>query len=206
MKNLINLIKQDALDIGGRCPINKGEVIKSLVQKTNAKICVEIGVFKGSSLMYFIESLMKTNGKVFGIDPYKISNFVNNIPDQKVHTMVYDVLFKEQETLDTIYNNLVKIIEENNLSNFVKIYRQTSEECIENFEPNSIDILHIDGNHDEEFVTKDILNYLPLVKKGSFIIMDDITWIGVKNSINNHLVDNCDLVHNYTDFAVYVKK
>jgi predicted O-methyltransferase YrrM len=206
MIDLQNLIPIDELDAGGRCGIEKGEMIKSLVDKTNAKLCVEIGVFKGSSLMYFIESLMETKGKVIGIDPYTMEAFINEIPNKEASDLIYNVLFKEQQVLDNMYTDLMKIINENNLDEYVEIYRTLSEECYSDFEPNSIDVIHIDGNHDEEFVTKDILNYLPLIKKGGYIIMDDINWSGVMNSVEKHLINACDLVEEFEDFAVYIKK
>jgi len=175
MKNLHKLITNDQYDIGGLCTEPKGNVIKSLVKDSNAKLCVEIGVFKGSSLLYFAEAI------------------------------IYNVLFKEQTTLDNLYSNLTQIIEENKLNNVVKLIRDKSENYYQNIKSESIDVLHIDGNHDEEYVSKDILNYLPLVKKGGYIIMDDITWVGVKNSINNHLINSCHLMSDHVDFSVYIK-
>jgi predicted O-methyltransferase YrrM len=70
MRNLHDLIIKDQYDSGGRCDETKGNVIKDLIIETNAQLCVEIGVFKGASLMYFAEALEVTKGKVIGIDPY----------------------------------------------------------------------------------------------------------------------------------------
>ncbi len=171
MKNLHKLITNDQYDIGGLCTEPKGNVIKSLVKDSNAKLCVEIGVFKGSSLLYFAEALQETGGKVIGIDPYEIESLKNEIPNKQVSHIIYNVLFKEQTTLDNLYSNLTQIIEENKLNNVVKLIRDKSENYYQNIKSESIDVLHIDGNHDEEYVSKDILNYLPLVKKGGYIIM-----------------------------------
>lgn len=206
MKNLHDLITYDKYDSGGRCDKIKGNLIKDLIIKTNAQLCVEIGVFKGSSLMYFAEALEITKGKVIGIDPYTIGSLINKIPDERLNTYFYDVLFKDQIILDNLYDGLIKIINENELKDIVSLIRSKSEDYHTNLEKESIDILHIDGNHDEEYVTKDILFYLPLVKKGGHIIMDDITWPGVINSITNHLEDKTDLLQKYKDFAVYIKK
>lgn len=205
-KNLHNLITNDEYDIGGLCSDIKGNTIKSLVIKTDAKLCVEIGVFKGSSLLYFAEALQTTNGKVLGIDPYTIESFKNDIPDKKVSNIIYNVLFKEQSVLDKIHLKLSKIIDDNNLNDLITLIRDKSENYYINLDNESIDVLHIDGNHDEEFVTKDILFYLPLVKKGGYILMDDTTWVGVRNSIDKHLINHCDLFEEYDDFSVYVKK
>jgi len=205
-KNLHKLMINDGYDIGGLCEETKGAAIKDLVNKTNAKLCVEIGVFKGSSLLYFAEALQETNGKVLGIDPYTIESFKNDIPDKKVSNLIYNVLFKEQTVLDKIFLNLSKIINDNNLNDIITLIRDKSENYYSKINTESIDVLHIDGNHDEEYVTKDILFYLPLVKKGGYILMDDTTWVGVKNSIDLHLSKHCKLSQEYNDFSIYIKE
>lgn len=206
MKNLHKLITRDQYDIGGFCAEEKGGIIKYLIEKTNAQLCVEIGVYKGSSLLYFAEALQSTGGRVIGIDPYKLDSLKNEIPNKEVSYYFYKVLFKEQKVLDGIHHNLAQIIEHNCLQDLITLARDKSENYYHNIEKESIDVLHIDGNHDEEYVTKDILNYLPLVKKGGYIIMDDTSWVGVVNSINNHLVGSCRLVSEHSEFTVYAKK
>jgi predicted O-methyltransferase YrrM len=205
MKNLHELIKKDILDAGGRCDHLKGNIIKKYVSKLKAKLCVEIGVFKGSSLMYFIESLIENNGKVIGIDPYLLDSFKNDIPDIKSKELIYDVLFTKQEILDKIYDELYEIIQNNNLTPHVDLIRNKSENISKQFKKQSIDIIHIDGNHDEVNVSNDIKLYLPLIKDGGVIIMDDINWIGVRNSIDKYLKNHCILLESYSTFAVYKK-
>ena len=99
-----------------------------------------------------------------------------------------------------------KILEDNNLGELITLVREKSENYYQNIKKESIDVLHIDGNHDEEYVTKDIINYLPLVKKGGYIIMDDTSWVGVINSIQNHLIDKCKLISEHSEFAIYIKE
>jgi predicted O-methyltransferase YrrM len=205
MRNLHDLIIRDQYDGGGRCDDTKGIVIKNLIIETNAQLCVEIGVLKGASLMYFAEALEITKGKVIGIDPYSMETLYNEIPDKEIQKYTYEVLFNEQIVLDNLYNGLSKVISENNLENTISLVRSKSEDYYTNIEKESIDILHIDGNHDEEFVTKDIQFYLPLVKKGGYIIMDDTTWPGVINSINNHLNNQTVLINSYNEYSVHKK-
>jgi len=59
----------------------------------------------------------------------------------------------------------------------------TSEEYsnIINYE---IDILHIDGNHEEESSCKDVELYLPRVKKGGYVWFDDANWHQTQKAIN----------------------
>jgi predicted O-methyltransferase YrrM len=203
VKNLHQLIKADILDVGGRCDNIKGDIIKKYVNQLNAKLCVEIGVFKGSSLMHFIESLIETNGKVIGIDPYSLNCFKNDIPSIESKKLIYEVLFTEQKILDKIYEDLCNIIENNDLSPYVDLIKDKSENVNKQLKKESIDILHIDGNHDEPNVSNDIKLYLPLVKVGGIIIMDDINWVGVKTSIDKYLKKHCILLESYSTFAVY---
>jgi predicted O-methyltransferase YrrM len=205
MRNLHDLIIKDQYDSGGRCDETKGNVIKDLIIETNAQLCVEIGVFKGASLMYFAEALEMTNGKVIGIDPYSLGSLKNEIPDKSLNEHIYGVLFNKQIVLDELYDGVLKVINENDLKNTVSLVRSKSEDYYNNLDLESVDIIHIDGNHDEEYVTKDIQLYLPLIKKGGYIIMDDITWPGVINSINNHLNEETILIKSYGDFSVHKK-
>jgi predicted O-methyltransferase YrrM len=204
MRNLHDLIIRDKYDSGGRCNETKGNVIKNLILETNAQLCVEIGVFKGSSLMYFAEALEMTKGKVIGIDPYSMETLRNEIPNKSLNHF-FDVLFKDQIILDNLYDGVLKVINDNNLKNTISLVRNKSEDYYDNLEIETIDILHIDGNHGEEYVTKDIQLYLPLVKKGGYIIMDDITWPGVINSIKNYLNKDSVLIKSYGDFSVHKK-
>jgi predicted O-methyltransferase YrrM len=208
MENLIELVEKNEYDLGGRCGDFKGDIIKNLVIKSNAKFCIEIGVFKGSSLMYFIEALKNTNGKIIGIDPYSHPAFKNHIESPYLYDAIYNRLFTEQKVLDDLYTDLIEKIKENNLNNIATIIRDSSENYYTNIERSSVDILHIDGNHDEKHVTMDILYYLPLVKKGGYVIMDDATWPGVKKSIDTYLIDMCDFLGYYPeqDFSIYIKK
>ena len=55
MRDLRGLITNDEFDQGGWCTDEKRNFIHTLVNITLSKVCVEIGVFKGSSLFSFAE-------------------------------------------------------------------------------------------------------------------------------------------------------
>jgi predicted O-methyltransferase YrrM len=48
------------------------------------------------------------------------------------------------------------------------------EEALQQFEDQSIDLLHIDGSHQYEAVKKDFETWLPKLQKGGLILMHDI--------------------------------
>ena len=59
--------------------------------------------------------------------------------------------------------------------NKVKFIRAFSEKAAKLIEDNSLDFAYIDGNHQYEFVKKDIELYYPKVKKGGIVGGDDYT-------------------------------
>ena len=54
--------------------------------------------------------------------------------------------------------------------------KMTSEEALQHFADESIDILHIDGNHTADVALSDAYMWLPKVKKGGYIWFDDANW------------------------------
>ena len=60
MRDLQGLIQRDKYDDGGWCFDEKRKLIHNLVKTTHSKVCVEIGVYKGSSLFSFAEVLEKS--------------------------------------------------------------------------------------------------------------------------------------------------
>ena len=198
MRDLRSLIKKG---IGGGCNNSRCNAIKDAVISTNAQLCFEIGVFRGSSLMCFAESLEETGGHVFGIDPYEIEALKNQVPDKKMNNYIYNTLFTEQKVLDDMYSELIEVIKKNNLEEIVTLVRKKSKDV--SMEENIIDVLHIDGNHDYEYVSQDIILYLPLVRKGGYIIMDDTKWAGVDKAIKKYMT--ATLVKDGGSFKVFQK-
>jgi len=206
MRDLRSLIINDDLDQGGWCPDDKRNFIHTLINITQANFCVEIGVYKGSSLLSFAEALENIGGKIVGIDPWSFEMSKNELSDKKHEDYLWNVVLKEQETFNLIYNGVCQIIEANNLKKTITLVRKPSEEAFIDFETESIDILHIDGNHNELNASRDILLYLPLVKKGGYIIMDDSYWDNVRNAMNKFLIQHCELVQDLRHFSCYRKK
>ena len=67
MRDLRSLIVNDDYDQGGWCHDEKRNFIHTLVNLTLSKVCVEIGVYKGSSLFSFAEILEK-NGNCIVVE------------------------------------------------------------------------------------------------------------------------------------------
>ena len=206
MRKLQELLLCDKYDVGGFCEKEKKDIIHNYVLKREKPLCVEIGVFKGSTILAFAEALEVVNGMIVGIDPMNIHDFKNKIANKELERYVYEKLFTEQKTLDDIFENLLSIIKNNDLSKTIKIFRKKSEDTFNIFKKESIDIIHIDGNHNEESVSKDIKNYFPLIKQGGIIMMDDSDWKGVRNSIDKLLTGKTELQISNKHLEIYIKK
>jgi predicted O-methyltransferase YrrM len=185
---LYNLIVSDHLDIVGKIQPDKMNFILSFIKENKPKNCVEIGVWKGSSLFTIAEACKSYGGVVTGIDPWSFIELPNDIPfNPSLSNHIMNNVIVKQETLDSVYENLQNIINSNDLNSLIKLVRNTSENAVNSFEDESINFLHIDGNHNQENVSKDIINYLPKVKRNGYILMDDTDWPSVDKAIQNHL-------------------
>ena len=110
------------------------------------------------------------------------------------------------DTLDfpEIYQNVIDLGLELKLDDCSKIIRERSSSAVRHFQANSIDMLHIDGNHDTQYVMEDIDLYFPLVRDGGFIVVDDINWNSVRPAYEK-LQELCHLVFSDGNYAILYK-
>jgi predicted O-methyltransferase YrrM len=157
--------------IYGFCSVRKATILRDLILTHKMQVVVEIGVLEGSS---FIPQAMaiKHNGygRIYAVDPWSQSESLQNTKDAH-HRHYWGTV---DHTL--FYNNFLAHVKAYALTDFVTIYKTTSKDAAQYFPPYSIDLLHIDGNHSEEKSYEDVQLYLPLVRKGGFIIFDDLHW------------------------------
>jgi predicted O-methyltransferase YrrM len=71
----------------------------------------------------------------------------------------------------------------------VEVIHSTSEAASGKFADQSLDWLYIDGNHNYEFVRKDLELYFPKVKRGGYIVCDDYHYAGKWNDGVTRAVD-----------------
>ena len=173
-----NLLEKIIWDFGGGCTFEKACIMADLVCTYNLKTTVEIGVYRGRSLLPMaLAHKLSTHGTAYGIDPYKLEEALQN-----------DTPFKEDIEkfclaldFDLLYQDVLDLIESYNVVDNCILLRKTSKEAINYFIENDIyfDLLHIDGNHDTDKVMLDVDLYLPRIRPGGFIVMDDFNWESV---------------------------
>ncbi|MCB1111787.1 MAG: class I SAM-dependent methyltransferase [Chlamydiales bacterium] len=152
----------------GWCSHEKASIMMDIVFLLKAETVVEIGVFGGKSLVP-MACACKANGKgvVYGIDPWDAGESAKGM--EGVNLEWWGNLDH-----DKIYTDLKRKVKKFDLDSYINLLRCTSEEA-PIFE--EIDILHIDGNHSEDASLYDVMKWVPLVRKGGVIILDDIGWV-----------------------------
>lgn len=181
-----NYIQRELKHIEGWCSEEKALAMFDLIVKEDPKVCVEIGVWGGSSIFptALALKLLKNRGIVFAIDPWKteecIKNYIEGDPNYEWWSKV---------NIYKVYKSYVKMLQKFDIVSQCITYKETSANAFEKI-PYEIDVLHIDGNHSEEASFFDIITYYPKVKSGGYIWFDDKNWATTKKAID-YLYENC---------------
>lgn len=127
------------------------------------KLAVEIGTFTGQNAIIMASYFEK----IIAIDPW-----VNGYDNTDIASSV------DFNEVEKIFNERIL-----NYKNIIHI-RKTSIEAASLFEDQSIDLVYIDGDHQEESVIKDINCWKPKIKKNGILAGHDFNFTSVQNAIN----------------------
>lgn len=170
-------IREQLKRMAGWCDPIKGISLASLVISERAQRCVEIGVFAGKSLLSIAYGLRELgSGCVTGIDSWAVG-------DSLIDTDPKDAeWWSKNVNLDAIYQECLGHISKTGLAQHIRLLRMSSLTAAKVLtEP--IDLLHIDGCHSEWSSTSDVTLWLPLVRKGGIVVMDDVNWDSTQTAI-----------------------
>ena len=127
-----------------------------LVATLKPAVLVELGVDRGESYFAFCQAAVEnqTGTRCFGIDTWR--------GDQQAGG--YD------ET------TFAEVSEHNqaHYATFSTLLRSGFDEALGQFEPGSIDVLHIDGLHTEAAVRHDVDSWLPKLRPGGILLLHDV--------------------------------
>jgi len=180
------LFYQEEKYILGWCSREKAEKLMDLIFDTHPKICVEIGVFGGSSIYPTVSALKYLNeGVVYAIDPWSKEECLKGYTPGDPNYVWWSNL-----NIEGIYQAFQTMLKRFDLVPFCKTLRMSSEQAVLYFQDGSIDILHIDGNHTQEVALADVKMFLPKVKKGGYIWFDDVNWSSTNKAVK-YLTENC---------------
>jgi hypothetical protein len=170
----------------GWCPRDKADRMMELIKSTSPNLCVEIGVFGGSSFLPTTAALnFQNRGLAYGIDPWAVEPCLEGNQGANYE-------WWSRVDLEQIMIGFMRAMHDKNLDSHYCVMRMTSKDSIPFFRDGSIDILHVDGNHSEESALYDVKNWLPKVRSGGYIWFDDANWQSTTKAVQ-YMLANCDL-------------
>jgi hypothetical protein len=165
------------LDAGGGASLVKVLTLADFIVGNGLRTIVEIGVYRGRLLLP-LGSLLTSlgDGIAIGIDPYSETAAMQN----DAHGRETDlVAFPATVDWDGLHDHVTAEIVRWGIAAHTRLERARSHDVASGFDPGSIDLLHVDGNHDAAAVARDLGDYLPAVRPGGFVVLDDISWQSV---------------------------
>ncbi len=133
------------------------EKLVSLVAKENMK-ALQIGVWKGDSVLQYLDIIRKNNGTLYCIDYFQGNPTVDSGEHEfkpKESIKVYNEFLNNTKD----YKENIIIIKENSLIAYKKLPKDIL-----------FDFIFVDGDHRYSIVKEDIENYYPFLKQTDSII------------------------------------
>lgn len=157
--------------IQGWCSDEKAIALVEAIVQRRPEVVVEIGVFGGSSLIPQALAVKNNGiGHVYGIDPWTVDAALEEMRSDQNRDWWRTINF------ESIYQHCHGHLVAQGLTGVCTLLRDKAENVVDRFADESVDMLHIDGNHSELLAYRDAQLYLPKVKPGGLIVFDDIWW------------------------------
>lgn len=166
---------------------------------TNAKVCVDIGVFAGrSTIAMGFAAREQCDAMVYGIDPWKIDSAVegDNVEENAKW-------WKERANLEQMHWQCMHVIWSHRLDQWVTIIRNASQYVHQLFPV--IDFINIDGAHSELASCRDVELYLPKLRPGAFLMFDDSDWGSTQKALSM-IEEQCELINDTGKARTYRKR
>ena len=163
-----------SIDEGGGASILKILVLAELIVVNGLSRIVEVGVYRGRLMLPLAHLMLRLGrGEVIGIDPYSAAAAVQ----REARTDGIDLVeWPHGVDWTALHDDLIQHISRWGLQERARLIRKRSQDAARAFTADSIDLLHIDGNHDREAVEADVDMLLPQVADGGLLVMDDVSW------------------------------
>jgi hypothetical protein len=177
---LARLLRDVPIDFGGGCSLSKAYLLASLIRRCGMSSSVDIGIYRGRSLLpQAWAHATGAGGSVVGVDPWDAKDaVVHDRPELRddLSRWAADTDFER------IGQDLVRRLDREGLGDHCRLMRMRSHDAAGSLQASgeTFDLIHVDGNHDTAIVGADVRDYLPLLRKGGVLIMDDVSWDSVR--------------------------
>ena len=174
--------------MNGWCDPSKANHIFDTVYGQNPKLCVELGVFAGRSLIAFALALAKRSDKrhvVYGVDTWAAAPAMDN------NDAVNASWWREQN-YKAIKGECERVCSELGVSEYVRLRQMSTLDAYYDIE-GEVDVLHIDGNHSRWDSVRDVTMWVDRVRDGGIVYFDDEDW-GTTQNAQELLLMKCDKI------------
>lgn len=189
--DLKNHIRTVVPSIQGWCSVEKALDFIDLVLKEKPKVYVEIGVFAGRSV-FPVASALKYLGQgvIICIDPW------NKLECLKQLTLKEDqphLNWWSKTRFDEVYNSFTILSKRYGLEKYCRIIKTTAQKAVSEID-DSIDILYLDAIYSEPIALEIVQLYLPKVRSGGYIWINDALG-GKVGASTAFILESCEHVN-----------
>lgn len=176
--------------IQGWCSQEKAKKFIDLLLTIKPDVCVEIGTYAGSSIFPVACTLKYLqHGTAVAIDAWDKLEAIKYFEPE---TASLALEYWGKINLDQAYYAYLNLLRAHDLTDYCITLRTTSEKAASILNHN-IDFLYIDGNHSQAVSMKEVELYLPKVRSGGYICVNDPLDIELQNAIDAFL-ETCDFI------------
>lgn len=167
--HVLEKIRKIVPSLPGWLTPERGCELADAIFESRPRICVELGVFGGRSLVAQAIALKAAGygGVVAGIDPWRVEDALEGENED-------NKAWWAKQDLNTIHNNVVNVVYGLELQAQAVVVRSASQHAAPLF--GEIDMLFVDANHSEVASMRDVETWVPKVKKGGYVFADDANW------------------------------
>lgn len=196
-KNLKKQIQQVTDNLLGWCPLDKSLLLAELVIETQSKISVELGIYGGRSLVPMALGAKQFGGLVIGVEPWENQPALEG--DNSKENDDWWTEINLGQVKEAYYHGALNF---GTVAN-TKVLEMTSKQALPLIkEYKGIKVIHQDGNHSELVSSWEVENYLPLLEKGGYWIIDDTAWETTQNA-QRLLEKKLKLYHDGGGWRIY---
>ena len=204
-------MKQEQIDYlltrDGWCSEEKMKRLFALVLQTAEEfkgqsiLSVELGVFGGRSLLPMaLAHQQLQSGYAVGIDAWD-----NVVPLEGTNTQINNDWWAKVPIKD-VYNGFIESARVLGTGDYCRHLIGKTEDFINQFEENSITLLHQDSSHNIETITRELQLYSPKMRTGGYWVVDDTDWEEAKAGYASLPQFGFTLIEDYGNWQIWRKK
>jgi SAM-dependent methyltransferase len=173
---LLDALARHVRDVDGWCTLEKAVWMAQRILDERPNLIVEVGVWRGRSFACLVAAACAAdNGVVLGIDPYSYEIATQGTHHRDEHAWLNDVDFEQVHRDFWRY-----MLTARNAGRRWHQIRGTFADVVLILGSQTVDFLHVDGNHSPEVSLSDVEHALRIVREDGIIVLDDIDWPSVR--------------------------